>query len=119
MSANNKRKDWHEYVDKMARYKRNSPKDIIEAIQSKYPDVNKTTLCNYISQVRAKQRESRGGAHGGYSCPKCHAQVTKITRQEYLDDHGIRARVCECGYSWDTIEIDLDMYISIMGGKMH
>lgn len=119
MSADNKRKDWHEYVDKMARYKRNSPKDIFQAVKSNFPELNSSTLNNYITKVRAEQRESGGGAHGGYSCPKCGNKLTKITRQEYLGDHGVRARACECGYSWETIEIDFGMYISIMGGRIH
>lgn len=49
------------------------------------------------------------------TCPVCGGN-TRIVDSRNKDDHKKRRRVCqECGYKFNTIEIDMDLYLK-MGG---
>lgn len=47
------------------------------------------------------------------TCPVCGGD-TRIIDSRNKDDHKKRRRVCqECGYKFNTIEIDMDLYLKI------
>lgn len=50
------------------------------------------------------------------TCPVC-GGYTMIIDSRNKDDHKKRRRICqECGYKFNTIEIDMDLYLK-MGGE--
>lgn len=47
------------------------------------------------------------------TCPVCGGD-TRIIDSRNKDDHKKRRRVCQkCGYKFNTIEIDMDLYLKI------
>lgn len=47
------------------------------------------------------------------TCPVCGGN-TRIIDSRNKDDHKKRRRICqECGYKFNTIEIDMDLYLKI------
>lgn len=53
------------------------------------------------------------------TCPVCEAD-TKVNGVKTAADCVLRSRKCKvCGYSFKTIEIDVDMYEKIKGEPIH
>lgn len=47
-------------------------------------------------------------------CPICGSEKISINRSTSKDDNIIRRRLCgNCGHSWNTVEVDLDQWVSM------
>lgn len=78
-----------------------------------------------ISESALRHRSNNGGFTEdaptktyGYSCARCGSvSVIEHGAIRHMDDI-IRTKQCKsCGFQWKTVEIDLDMYNSIMHGN--
>lgn len=114
LSNTENRKDWQKYIDSLREERVYRPKELKLLTMCQYPDIPESTIYYYITHTRPPKESTNKSI--GYSCPKCECKTSAICGLTYHGDSSIREHRCPaCNYIWKTIEIDLDMYESLIG----
>lgn len=77
-------------------------------------DISEKTLCNRWNAGAFKKETTARG----YCCPRCADTTVACTMSVPHIDDVVRNRSCRhCGYTWQTVEIDLDLYNLLAHGQ--
>lgn len=95
--------------------KGNSRAKIQAIIHDEYPNLYLSDIAEFLRGIKENRPPAKPRVRPMYTCPKCGSVTVRVLDTNAECDFILRMRNCECGYKWNTVELDLDMYNSIIG----